>query len=239
MKENRFKKTFEITNSMFDKNDYLKFSKILDLTQRVSELHANDFGIGFNDMLQRNLIWVVVRNEISLLKKVKDPVSVDVETFILKQRLFEYPRETHIIHNGEIIAIVRTIWMIIDKNDFSLKADKVYGDTPVYEHPLIEGRILRVEQIEKEKLIKADTIKVKYSQIDHNGHLNNTYYLDFFLDVFKRNNEFKKVTVEYIKQAFLDELIDLYSYEDDKNCYLYGYKENEKIFMIKGEKNEN
>lgn len=235
---NSYKKSFEITNSMLDKDDYLKYSKILDLVQRACELHADELHIGFKEMLERGYIWVVIQNEITMFKNVKNPKSIEIETFIMKNRFVEYPRENHIIHDGEVIGVVRSIWMILDAKNFTLQTPEIYKEIEPYDKPLIDGRIPRVDPIEFDKLELKDQSKVVYSQIDHNNHLNNTYYADYFMNAFRRNHTIKRMQIEYLKQAFLDDLLSLYCYETDKYCYLFGYKDKEKIFAIKGEKYE-
>ena len=68
--------------------------------------------------------------------------------------------------------------------------------------------------------------------LDHNGHLNNTRYLDFYLDVFKPEKSPKILQVEYTKQSFLGDKLKLFEYENEDKKYLYGYKDDELRFYL-------
>ena len=54
-------KVVTVTINDLDSYDYLKPSSILDFAQLVASKHADELGIGFNDFIKKDLIWVVVR----------------------------------------------------------------------------------------------------------------------------------------------------------------------------------
>ena len=72
---------------------------------------------------------------------------------------------------------------------------------------------------------------VTYSMLDHNGHMNNTHYLDWFLDIYKTQN-IKTVQVEYVRQSFLGNKLWLYGSKHGNLISLYGYHQDELRFYM-------
>ena len=57
--------------------------------------------------------------------------------------------------------------------------------------------------------------------IDHNKHMNNTHYFDFFLDIFGDEKIVESAQIEYIKQVYLGDNIDLYKHNDENYDEIY------------------
>ena len=60
-----------------------------------------------------------------------------------------------------------------------------------------------------------ETRKVRYSDVDLNGHLNNTKYIDYILDVhdseFYKKNRISHFVINYDKELMDNNLFNLYS----------------------------
>ena len=50
--------------------DFLRLASILDLFQDTAALHARNLGIGYDDLLKLNLLWVVTNVEFELVGKL-------------------------------------------------------------------------------------------------------------------------------------------------------------------------
>lgn len=233
--KNVFEKTYSITTNMLDKNDYLKPSSIVDLAQHAAGLHADLLKIGFNDFVGKGYYWVIVRNYFEILKYIKNPNEVKVVTYPLKSRFVEIPRDVEIFCNGELIVKLRMIWMILDYVNKSIVGTDIVKDIYSDKPELFNERIRKLVVTNKEKLSFIKKQTVTYSMLDHNGHMNNTRYLDLFIDVFKEydSKSITSIQIEYIRQCYLGEELSLYSYKEDTNCYLYGYSNNELRFYLK------
>ena len=67
----KFNKKFTVTNNLLTTYDYLKPSAILDFAQEIAGNHADELGVGFNEFIKNDLIWIIVRNKVQILKTVK------------------------------------------------------------------------------------------------------------------------------------------------------------------------
>ena len=229
-----YRKTYQITTNMLDCHDCLKMSTLLDVAQEVAGDHAEELGCGFETMIKQDLIWVIVRNYVEIIKKPINFKEIEVVTYPLKPRFVEFNRETEFYHNGELFAVSRSTWMVINIKDFSVKAPdffKGFDDDLGY----FKRRIRKLPVIEKSQLQKVKQVDVLYSMLDHNGHMNNTKYVDFYLDIFKPEFSVKTMQIEYIKQSFLDDKLSLYIKENEGKRYLSGYKDDELKFYMECE----
>ena len=229
-----YRKTYQITTNMLDCHDCLKMSTLLDVAQEIAGDHAEELGCGFETMIKQDLIWVIVRNYVEIIKKPINFKEIEVVTYPLKPRFVEFNRETEFYHDGELFAVSRSTWMVINIKDFSVKAPdffKGFDDDLGY----FKRRIRKLPVIEKSQLQKVKEVDVLYSMLDHNGHMNNTKYVDFYLDIFRPEFSVKTLQIEYIKQSFLDDKLSLYIKENEGKRYLSGYKDDELKFYMECE----
>ena len=229
-----YRKTYQITTNMLDCHDCLKMSTLLDVAQEVAGDHAEELGCGFETMIKQDLIWVIVRNYVEIIKKPINFKEIEVITYPLKPRFVEFNRETEFYHDGELFAVSRSTWMVINIKDFSVKAPDFFKD---FDDDLgyFKRRIRKLPVIEKSQLQKVKEVDVLYSMLDHNGHMNNTKYVDFYLDIFRPEFSVKTLQIEYIKQSFLDDKLSLYIKENEGKRYLSGYKDDELKFYMECE----
>lgn len=229
-----YRKTYQITTNMLDCHDCLKMSTLLDVAQEIAGDHTEELGCGFETMIKQDLIWVIVRNYVEIIKKPINFKEIEVITYPLKPRFVEFNRETEFYHDGELFAVSRSTWMVINIKDFSVKAPdffKGFDDDLGY----FKRRIRKLPVIEKSQLQKVKEVDVLYSMLDHNGHMNNTKYVDFYLDIFRPEFSVKTLQIEYIKQSFLDDKLSLYIKENEGKRYLSGYKDDELKFYMECE----
>lgn len=234
----KFTKAYQITTNMMDKNDVIKVSTLLDIAQEIAGKHADVLGCGFEPMIKQNLIRVVVRNCVEIYKEPKNFDEITAVTYPLKPRFVEFNRDTEFYHNGELFAAVRSTRMVINIKNYQVEAPNFF-DSYTDSLGFFKRRIKKLPTLEKSELTKIKDIEIVYSMLDHNGHMNNTKYLDFYLDIFKPTNSTKTLQIEYIKQSFLDETLELYINDKGEKRYLAGYKNDELRFYMECEEFKN
>lgn len=225
-----FEASFKITTNLRDCYDYIKPSTILDLSQEIACDHADILHVGFDDFIKNNWIWVIVRNKYVILKHVKNLKHVRVYTYPLKNRLFEQPRdyEFYDYDTNELIMKGRSIWVV-----FNIETKKIEApDLRIYDPErkgVFEERVKKLEKIDISKEDYVKDIIVTQSMLDHNGHLNNTRTLDYFIDLFNPKDDLfiNSFQVEYVSQCYLNDLLSLYKKKIGNKYYIYIYKDEE------------
>ena len=211
MYTNTFEEFFRITTNIVDENDYLKLSSILDIAQNIAGDHATELKIGFNEFIKKDLIWVLIRNKVEIVKNIHDPKIIKAVTYPLKPRFVEYPREVLLYVNDELICKIHQVWCIYNIKDNKVVSYKM--DDYVSNHPsLFDGRVKKL--ITSKDLTYIKSITIPYTYCDHNKHMNNTHYFDFFLDAFAPEKPIQIAQIEYLNQAYLGNIIELFKYKD-------------------------
>ena len=227
-----FKKTYTITTNLLDSNDNLKLSGFFDVVQSIAGEHASVIGCGYYDMISQDKIWVIARHYVKFLKPIRDPGKIDVLTYPLRPRIIDYGRENEFSVNGEVFAHSISSWMVYNiKKDAIDKCNEL--DNLEYHEPYFKERIKKLSRLNKSELDFVKTVTVLHSMIDHNKHMNNTHYFDFFLDIFGDEKVVESAQIEYIKQVYLGDNIDLYKHNDENYDELYGYIGENLIFQLR------
>ena len=165
MYTNTFEEFFRITTNMVDENDYLKLSSILDIAQNIAGDHATELKIGFNEFIKKDLIWVLIRNKVEIVKNIHDPKIIKAVTYPLKPRFIEYPREVLLYVNDELICKIHQVWCIYNIKDNNVVSYKM--DDYVSNHPsLFDGRV-------KKLITSKDLTYIKASAQSNNNILGN------------------------------------------------------------------
>ena len=78
---NVYKEKFRLRVSDYDKLDQVLISSILDLCQDVAGKHAIELGVGYDDMIVRDIIWMIIRSKVRIIKNPPFSSNVVVKTW--------------------------------------------------------------------------------------------------------------------------------------------------------------
>lgn len=208
-----------------DKNDCLTPKALLSIFQDAAGEHALRDGFGYEDSLKQNLFWMVVRNKVELFRQPKPFEILHVITWPEKSGRIETNRNYKLVDKeGKIVAQGISKWVNVDINTRRIvKAmklnikDEEYVQEKLYEDiPKIEDFSVDMENL---KIVQSS-----YTDLDHNGHVNNTSYADFILNAIEelQNKEFTLFEINYIKEVKAYRSMQI------------GYVREDNLFKIKG-----
>lgn len=209
-----YKEKMQITSNDVDQNLELKLSSLFRFLQTVASNHAESVGAGHWDLFEHNLLWVVLRMEVKIYRTPILDEVITVGTHPGDAKSFIYPRFYEVYDKkGKLIISASSMWSMIDKDTrrVVLKPQGVktiVGSKDKDDLPL-------PEKVPGDATILKDTRKVRYSEIDLNGHLNNTQYIEFLLDThepeFYKTHRIKGINVNYDKEIRSGQVVSLYS----------------------------
>ncbi|MDR1644433.1 MAG: acyl-[acyl-carrier-protein] thioesterase [Tannerellaceae bacterium] len=171
----------------------------------AAALHAEARGFGYKDMQGRDVAWVLSRLAIEM--KAYPGLSEEISLYtwiegaagLFTNRCFEL-----VSGNGETFCYARSIWAAIHL--------ETRRPTPLDTEALNVYRVDRPCPIEKpgkispvENLTPGERYRVRYSDLDINGHLNSIRYMEhlldrFDLDMFTRK-EIARFEIAYIAEG--------------------------------------
>ena len=228
MKEIIFEKEYSVNSINININKRLGLFGMLGILQDVSTIHAEKLGLGFEFMAKSNSFWVLTQQS---LKMTKWPVWQDIlnlRTWPRGSNGLKANRDFEIFLGDQKIGECVTTYMVIDGDTRRpVRAD--LGEEIEKSCPLeVLGFIPEKIQVPKEAILK-NTIEVRNSDLDMNNHVNNTKYSQWILDTipleYHRSVELKEFDINFISEARLGELIDIYSIksQSDNGASLVSY----------------
>ena len=230
-------KKFYIPASFVGDSDYIRPSSILDLFQTEATIHADTLKLGYEDMLKRNLLWIVSYQEIDIVGKL--PIYCDevvVSTWPHERKRLEYVREYEIRDlDDNLLVCGIASWFTIDLNKRTLvKDDNVNYVGDFYQNTYYPNfRRKKLELVPQSEIIKWDYV-VTYTDLDHNGHMNNAKYLDIIYNKHLNDlSKIRKIMISFNHEIKLGETVNMEFFKNKDNDFCYiGYVNSEKCFEV-------
>ena len=220
-------RNFIVHASFVGDSDYLRPASILDLFQDEASIHANMLKLGYHDMIKKDLLWIVNYQEIDIVGKL--PIYCDeviVSTWPHERKRLEYVREYDIKDKeGNLLVTGIASWFTINNTTRRLvKDDSVDFGEEYYNHTNYpDFKRKKMNLIPASEIITWD-YTVTYTDLDHNGHMNNAKYLDVIYNFHQgfSIDKISKITISFEHEIKLGETINLEYFKNEQNdsCYI-------------------
>jgi len=199
-----FKHDFPITDIYLDSHGRLKPSAILYFVQEAAGQHCNLLRVDWDTLSHQNLFWAVTRHRVQITRLPTRGETITVETWPMPTTKVAYPRSVVAYdESGKEVFRAISIWVLMDTRT---RAMVLPGKSGV----VVDGTIRGNEPEVPKSLIPRDlpnmqTVRVTYSLLDINGHMNNTRYLDWVSDLlpaqFHAEHNPVEITLCYLSEA--------------------------------------
>lgn len=171
---------FRVASYQTDLTARIRPSAILEIMQEMAGAHAELLGVGRGRLDPMNLAWVLTRVEVRMDRYPVSGEIIRVETFPMPNRRVFFPR--YFIFRdaaGNQIGCAGSLWVVLDittrKMGNPSEIAVLMPDNRDLTAPM--GMPATVEELPGESIF-ADRLPV-YTDLDVNGHVNNTRYLDW------------------------------------------------------------
>ena len=208
-----YKKSYYIGSNDVDKFLDLKLPAFFRMMQDISTEHAEVIGIGKENTLSKGMFWVITRIELDIIRMPKYLETVHLITYPGDNMRFIFPRYFRLEdEKGNCLIRASSIWMVLDKSTHRINMNPFPGTTLPEEH--MDDELPKPEKaIDSDDLMEVEKRKVRYSDIDLNGHLNNTKYIDYIMDAhdsdFYENHKIKHFLINYEKEIVDNNVLTL------------------------------
>lgn len=199
----------EITlyDSYFDLNDNLSAKSILSIFQDIASVHAEEIGLGFKATFEKHLYWVLSRVKFDILKMPKINQTVIVETWPHEKGKIDFDRDMRILSkDGEVLVIGTSKWCVIDVTSRMLqRTDNIAYNGEICPDVNYCDRFGKIA-LPSEDLQQKFSYTVRFSDLDHNKHMNNTNYAALVSSVVE-NKTFTHFEINYLHECKQDDEI--------------------------------
>lgn len=223
-----------LRTSDFDCFGKIKPSAILDLFQEVAGAHAIQLGVGFDDLIKRNVLWVLVKVKFQIVSEMKMHQRVVVKTWPLPAGRVTLQRE-YLIEDveGNVLVKGTSDWVTMDMNTRRLApSGNIYPLEEFCEDRNFEEKLRKIPDFDTAEALHSEIVP-QYCDIDENMHLNNIKYSDYVLNLVKPKKE-EKITVlqiDFHREIMPQMPFDLYAVREENSILSKGIsKDGEKLF---------
>ena len=106
-----------ITVSDTDFRGQIKPSAIMEYFQNIALAHADVLGLGYDDMIKKNIVWVMIRMSLKIVESPKIGDKLTLITVPEKPKTADVDRGYYVCNEaGEIIVSASSKWCMLDMN---------------------------------------------------------------------------------------------------------------------------
>ena len=208
-------KIFINSNDVDDHYD-LKISTIFKYLQQVSTNHSELLGLGMKSTVDRGMFWVITRMHVKILKMPKMLETLTVTTHPGDLMMFIFPRFYEVYNElGELCITASAAWVLLDINTHKVVTKPLEDNFGYKGTSLPEDLPLPNRVIYDDNLAKVENRTVRYGDIDLNGHLNNTKYIDYIIDThdihFYKKYRVNEILINYEKEINDGDSVDIFT----------------------------
>lgn len=210
-----YKKKYHIELSDVDFAKTLKLSALFNYFQDIASEAVENLGIGINTLEQKfGVAWILIRIRVDIVRNAVWNEDISIETWHQESRKLEFERDFIVRDsNGEIIASAVSSWVIVDiKTREIRKTDLLaFNYLQNIKERAIDCKLGKLKPFGQNEVVYKKVIG--YSDIDFNGHINNSRYIDYVMDCFSIENHMnygvKSIEINYINEALPGDIIVL------------------------------
>ena len=225
-----FEKEFSVTDNMCNHNQIMKPSGILDILQSIAGEHANLLKIGYDDILEKNLAFVIARVKFDAYKPIKRYTRLTVVTWPCEASRIEMKRdyEFYDLNTNELLLKASSIWILIDiTNRRICRSSSVDYPTNIY--PKENYDSFEKLKFDDSEFTFNNSYLVRNSDLDLNNHMNNTKYTETI--IYEGNCSFCQI--DYVKEAILNDTLTIKTKQEEDILYALGTNNGEVSFKAK------
>lgn len=206
----------KILFSDIDSNSRMTLAGIMNAMQDCVNINSESIGKGIDYLLETRRTWFAISWYIEIDRYPKMFEDVVVKTWPYEFSSSMGFRNVIIEDNkGQVIVAADSIWTLVDLDTgrpIRITEEDSTGYDLEDKYPIENpGRKIRLPK----EFQLLDTIAVKKSDIDYNGHMSNGKYIQLADEYVPLESHPGKIRVEYKSQSRLGELLEVYKATED------------------------
>jgi len=195
----------KIPFDMADMNGHIKLPDVILLSLQVSGMQSIELGVSDKTILEDyNLVWIITDYDIEVVRLPRFAEEITIETEALSyNRLFCYRRFTIYDEAGQELIHMMATFVLMDRD-----SRKVHAVEPEIVAPYqsdFDKKLIRGPKYESLNEPISKDYHVRFYDLDMNGHVNNSKYLDWIFEVmgadFLTQYIPKKINLKYVKEV--------------------------------------
>lgn len=195
-----FKQELHIPSYAVGADNRLRLSALLQLQQEIGERQMDEHGLSFAVLRERGIAFLVTRlcSHVTRLPEMGEKVVLTTWHRDVKGAQF-FRCYTMTDEQGNPLIDSVTAFVLVDTKNHRLLRPDALGDLGWPDQPDCVNNCPDPGKEVPPALIEVAAFKPRFSELDPNGHVNNTRYADYLCDNIPSGMEHKIVTDLYIR----------------------------------------
>ena len=199
-----YSQNFTLTDVHVNCFGRLKTSMLLYFIQEVAGKHFEQLSMDYDSLESRGLFWAITRHKVQITRIPRHGETIRVETWPMPTTRVAYPRSVVAYdEQGNECFRAITLWVLMDLQN---RAMVLPGKSGIEVAGTLRGNELSSPLgLPAKALRNRKSRTVAFTDLDRNGHMNNTKYLDWLDDLlpssFHGTREVKELTLCYLSEA--------------------------------------
>lgn len=199
-----YRQSFTLGDGDADRFCRLRPSRLLYYVQEVSGMHSSLLSWDYARLADKRLFWAATRHRAQIERLPQLGETITLETWPMPTTRVAYPRSTVAYDaDGHVCFRTVTLWVLMN---LDTRAMILPGKSGVTVAGTLRGSELALPgSLIPKPFAAACERHVRYTDLDRNGHMNNTRYLDWVDDLlpsaFHETHTPREFTVCYLSEA--------------------------------------
>lgn len=213
----------------FYENGQVKLSSLLYFFQEAATEHADIIGVGGDALAKDNIVWILAKMKLRILKAIEKDSDYYVMTYPRAQKSRFCPRDYYLYDSeDQLVAVGSAIWSLMDWTTRKIvKMTLDFGGDLREDEAFPEG----FEKIRVKEPVEAGEYTIVPEDIDANEHTNNCVYADIAMKA-STITEVKDFVIQYSKETREGETIRLFREEADDGQVISGKLDDDQTVFI-------
>ena len=202
--ESIYTQNFPITDNCVDRFGNLKLSALLYFAQEVAGRHFDRIAMTYDQLAEKGMFWAIIRQRVAITRLPRSGETIRVETWPMPNTRVAFPRHVAAYdESGNELFRCISLWVLMDLESRSMILP---GKSGIALPGTTQGNeLLPPASLPAKQLLNHRNRTVCFTDLDRNGHMNNTRYLDWIADLlpsqFHRDHSPREFTVCYLSEA--------------------------------------
>lgn len=211
-----WQETCPIRFGLIDRSDRLTLDAVFHLFQDAAISHADNLGVGREDMARSRHVWILSRMSVRIDRRPRYGETITVRSWPRgAEKLFAL-RDYDIRDASDTpLVLARSGWLIVDMEKRRPLRPQSVMDTMPRNDGLDALPAGAAGLEERPGLQKTGERKAVYTDLDYNGHVNNVRYIQWMEDVLDpallEQAGRMRLDINYLNEILPGEIIELWS----------------------------
>lgn len=226
-----YEKNYTIQSTDVDLYGVCRPSALMGVFQDLATDHAVELHMDQDYLTEQyNAAWLLVRIWYRLDRPLRMGETVSFRTWHRGAGGLIIYRDFDLSVNGEPVGEAVSAWVVADRENRKMLRPGLIGniaESPVPE--TVKSRQLKLIKTPKDRKF-VHKREVRYSDLDINGHMNNTKYADVAMDALTvaemQGRYISELQLNYSMECGPGEVMDISRAMEDTSCYIDGCSED-------------